>query len=135
MNYDVNKQFRMAIQGDPEQLYKLGMRYYTGDEVVKDCLSAQALFTQSAELGFKESQFHLAFMYYEGLGIGKDYKMANYWFEKCARAGNIWGQFYLALIQRNQLLNGKSRKLISNTQLTNSINMFKLIGQEVLNTH
>lgn len=130
--FDLNKQIKLALQGDAEQEYFLGLRYCLGDEVVKDCKSAMALFTQSADQGFTKAQFHLALMYYEGYGIEKNLQMAYYWFAKAAARGDFWAQYYMALMQRNTPLVGYSQKRLPDLWLTRSINTFKSFSNQVL---
>ena len=124
MYFDINKQIKKALHGDAEQIYLLGLRYYLGEEVVKDYRSAQALFTQSAELGFVKAQFHLGLMYYEGCGIDKNYQNACHWFRKSADAGHIWSQFYIALMHRNNMIDGRNRKYLPDLWVVRSNHIF-----------
>ena len=98
------QQIKLATQGDAEQEYLLGLKYYLGEEVIQDYKSSVELFTKSAEHGFTRAQFHLGLMYYEAYGVEQDLNKAMHWFKKAARKGDIWGQFYVALINRNHHL-------------------------------
>jgi len=101
---DLNRQIKLALQGDPAQEYALGLRYYLGEEVVQDYKSSVVLFTKAAEHGFTQAQFRLGLMYYEGHGADRDLKRAYYWFAKAARKGDIWGHYYIALMNRSPQL-------------------------------
>ncbi|MCW9046957.1 MAG: sel1 repeat family protein [Gammaproteobacteria bacterium] len=125
MYLNLNTQIKRALQGDAEQEFNLGLRYYLGDEVIQDFNSALALFTQSADHGFNKAQFHLALMYFEGHGIEKNYQLAYFWFSKAADSGNIWGHYYMALMQRNKMLTGVTQKRIPDLWVTRSIEAFK----------
>ena len=130
--FDLNKHIKLALQGDAEQEYNLGLRYWLGDEVAKDYKSAMALFTQSADQGFTKAQFHLALLYYEGNGVERNVQMAYYWFSRAAASGDIWAQFYIALMQRNRLLDHYTQKRLPDLWLTRSINAFKSFSSQDL---
>ena len=130
--FDLKKHIKRALAGDAEQVYFLGLRYWLGDEVVRDYKSAMALFTQAADQGFTKAQSHLALMYYEGKGIERNLQMAHYWFARAAASGDIWAQFYIALMQRNRLLDGYSQKRLPDLWLTRSIHAFKSFSQKKL---
>ena len=101
---DLNKQIKLALQGNPEQEYLLGLRYYLGEEVVQDYKSSVDLFTLAANHGFTRAQFHLGLMFYEGYGVEKNLQSAYHWFLMAAEQGDIWGQYYCALMNRNRQL-------------------------------
>jgi len=126
MHIDLNTQFKRALQGDAEQLYALGMRYYLGDDVVQDYKSALALFTQSASRNFTQAQFHLALMYYEGHGVKRNFKQAGFWFGRAAQSGYIWAHYYLSLMKENNRLTENNRLIqLPDRRLTRSIRAFE----------
>ena len=101
---DLHKQILRALEGDPEQEYFLGLRYYLGEDVVQDYKSSVALFTLAANHGFTRAQFHLGLMYYEGYGVERNLPEAYQWFLKAAAKGDIWGQYYCSMMSRNPQL-------------------------------
>ena len=122
---NIHLQIKKALLGHPSDIYDLGLRYFFGEDVKKDYHSAEALFTQSAELGFTKAQIHLALLYYEGYGLEKDLTKALFWFDKAAKNGNIWGQFYVEIMRREHQLPDYHTKKLTSRKIDKSINLFK----------
>ena len=84
-----------------EALWRLGEKYYEGNEVEKDYEKVFYFFTKSAEQGNQEGQFRLGFCYEFGLGTMKDFEKAFYWYTKSAEQGNSFAQCKLGMFYFN----------------------------------
>jgi TPR repeat protein len=75
---------------DPEELYKLGLKYSEGDGVPKDKAKAFEYFLKSAERGNADAQFRVYLYYDIGLGpIKKDKATGEMWLRKyCVQKGH-----------------------------------------------
>lgn len=64
------------------RLYKLGIKYYNGQDVKQDYAQAMRLLRDAAEYGMDAAQCALGWMYYEGAGVPQDREQSQYWFKQ-----------------------------------------------------
>lgn len=83
---------KLAEQGNAIAQFLLGAKYATGDGVPKDSSKAAEWFLKAAAQGHAESQFRLARMYAFGEGVPKDEAKAASWYEKAAVQGHVRAQ-------------------------------------------
>jgi len=82
------KQFRaLAVQGDANAQYDLGLMYQNGEGVTADDKEAFAWFRKAAENGLAQAQTQVGLMYYTGVGIPQDDTEAAAWFRKATEQG------------------------------------------------
>ncbi|MDJ0846824.1 MAG: tetratricopeptide repeat protein [Myxococcota bacterium] len=81
----------MAAQRD------LGVRYFRGDGVERDALTAALWLGRAAEQGDSDAQNKLGFLYAQGLGVARDEALAARWYRRSAEQGDAKGQFNLGL--------------------------------------
>lgn len=80
---------RLAAKlGNPTALYLLGLKYATGDGVVKDYANANEYYERAANLGEFRAQNNLGAHYIDGLGVPKDLPKGIAWMRKSAVNGN-----------------------------------------------
>ena len=86
----ITSQRILAVEGDADAAYTLGLQYYCGDSdgVVKDYAKAFKWFSKSAGKNHAEAQWSLGDCYYYGDGVEKDYVEAIRWYRKSAEQGN-----------------------------------------------
>ena len=65
---------------DPEELYRLGQKYFCGLGVKQDLSRAAAYYRAAAERGNTDAAKCLGFMYSNGQGVEQDYAEAARWF-------------------------------------------------------
>jgi len=70
---------QMADNGDPAAQNALGLRYGTGDGVVRNESEAVRWFIKSAEQGYVPAQSKLGTIYYSGRGVRQDPNRAYFW--------------------------------------------------------
>ena len=80
---------------DPDEQFKLGLKYYTGRDVKKDFSKAFKLFKKSADQGNVQAMFKVGSMYEDGEGVGQNNRLAYEYFSKSAEKENPQGQFRL----------------------------------------
>ena len=95
----------LQVQGDsqtqspkrqePNDLYILGLKYLTGNEVPKDPVKAYQLFLDAALQEHPRSQYQLGIMYIDGIGLSRDKDKGKQWLTKAADAGLVDAQFVL----------------------------------------
>jgi TPR repeat protein len=88
---------RVRDQGDAAAQYNLGLRYLTGDRVVKDLTKAVELFQEAADQGLADAQHVLGLCYALGDGVAKDSTKAVELFQKAADQGHEDAQCSLGL--------------------------------------
>lgn len=64
------------------RLYKLGIKYYNGQDVKQDYAQAMRLLKDAAEYGIDAARCALGLMYYEGAGVPQDREQSQYWFKQ-----------------------------------------------------
>lgn len=65
---------------DPEELYRLGQKYFCGLGTKKDLSKAAEYYRAAAKLGSRDAAKCLGFMYSNGQGVEQDYAEAARWF-------------------------------------------------------
>ena len=78
---------------DAEELFVLGLRYYSGNGVRQNYEKAMEYFHKAAELGYAPAQASLGEMYREGRGVNRDYKESFKWYLKAAESGMSESQY------------------------------------------
>ncbi len=93
----------MAVQGNVEAAYLVGMMHEFGQGTVQSYAQAEVFLKKAAEAGNSEAQVRLAFLYADG-HLGNDRgKNAADWFEKASHLGNPTAQANLGVIYANGL--------------------------------
>lgn len=87
--------FGLKGQRGIEAKYRLGLRYYKGEDVKQDFTKAAMCFYEAAEKGHAEAQNALGECYYGGEGVEKSNVEAAKWFRKAAEQGLPKAQTYL----------------------------------------
>ena len=94
-------EFEKAIKNkDPMGTHYLASLYYQGYGVKKDLSKSVELFTESANLGVRESQANLGLMYQKGDGVEINMEKAIHYYEKAAKQGDLQSAFNLGQIYR-----------------------------------
>ncbi|MGA2809687.1 MAG: tetratricopeptide repeat protein [Terracidiphilus sp.] len=91
-----NANTSLTEQTDADAQFRVGMRYYKGEDVPKDYAKAAYWFCKSADQGHPDGQWHLSMLYFNGQGLPKDYKLAAEWCRKATENGSPAAQFYTA---------------------------------------
>jgi TPR repeat protein len=86
-----------AEQGNAQAQSLLGIFYYKGISVEKDCAEAVKWFRKAAEQGNAQAQSLLGLNYYQGTGVEKDYAEALRWYRKAAEQSDALAQFSLGV--------------------------------------
>jgi len=86
---------RRAQEGDAEAQVAMGIRYYQGEDVLKDDANAVEWFLKAAVQGHADAQHSLGWMYEYGLGVEKSGKIAVEWYGKAADQGHAGAQHSL----------------------------------------
>ncbi len=81
-----------VVAEDPEELCKLGDKYYKGDGVKIDYAKAFKYYEKSAKLGNAGGQSGLGICYLSGNGVEKDYNEAINCFKKAVAQNDARGQ-------------------------------------------
>lgn len=89
-----------AEQGDAEAQLQLGMRYATGDGVIRDDKEAARWFALAAKQGLAEAQYQYGLALMQGKGVVQDYRSAFNWIEKPAQRGYARAQYSLGELYR-----------------------------------
>ncbi len=84
------------------ELFELGIKYYTGDGVPKDRTAAARYFEMAAEQGHVSAPYNLGVMYKTGDGVEVSFERSRDWFEKAAALGSE--KALKQLVQLNFLL-------------------------------
>ena len=71
----VERDFEMALYGDLDAQYNLGVRYENGLGVIQDYKNAATWYRLAAEQGHANAQYNLGAMYTNGQGVLQDYKV------------------------------------------------------------
>ena len=81
-----------------QEQYKLGLKYFAGNNGSFDYQEASMWFAKAANQGHSEAQYLLGYMYKNGKGVSKDYKEAIKWYNKAAEQGHEKAQNELCII-------------------------------------
>ncbi|MBL0942183.1 MAG: sel1 repeat family protein [Alphaproteobacteria bacterium] len=79
----------------PDDLFKLGRRYYNGEEVIQDKEKAYQLFKKAANQDHAEAQFETALCLENGEGVARNIKKAAKYYQIAANQGYAQAQFKL----------------------------------------
>ena len=97
---DMTKYHNDAEQNDPNAQHILGLSYYYGDAVLRDCAEAAKWFRRAAKQGHADAQSNLGELYDTGEGVSKDYTKAAKWYRRAAKQGHITAQRKLGYLYR-----------------------------------
>jgi len=86
---------RLAEQGEPNAMEKLGRKHFFGFGVPLDYVKARQWCEKSAEKGNAYAMSGLGQIYFLGLGVPQDYEKARQWYEKSAEKGDAWAMYIL----------------------------------------
>ncbi len=95
---------RLAENGDPDALFEVGMRYYSGRGVAKDMEMSASYFSRAAHAGLPKAQLYTAKLYMKGVGVPKNVEKAIHYFQQAADAGDIEACHQLAMIYQSSKL-------------------------------
>jgi TPR repeat protein len=93
----INQIRAKAENGDAEAQFKLGVKYFRGEDVPQDMNEAIKWFRMAADQGIPEAQFKLGSCYYDGDGVAKDEAEAVKWYRKAAEQNLAVAQNNLGL--------------------------------------
>ncbi len=85
----------LAIEGDAEAQFNLGLLYSEGKGVPVDYRQAAFWYRKGAEQGHTGAQYNLAHLYLDGHGVDKDPVKATHWWQQAAQRGHVLAQQYL----------------------------------------
>ncbi|MHC5136949.1 MAG: SEL1-like repeat protein, partial [Planctomycetota bacterium] len=89
------KAFLRAEQGDPAAQYRVGMMYYSGQQVPQNSALAALWFTKAARQGYSDAQYFLSLIYGLGEGVTQSDRKAAEWAQKAAEQGHADAQYSL----------------------------------------
>ena len=85
----------LAVQGDADAQYNLGVLYRDGKGVTQNYKEAVSWFFLSASQGDADAQASLGYLHENGQGVTQDFTQAVRWYHLSASQGNAQGQFGL----------------------------------------
>jgi TPR repeat protein len=91
-----NHCMELAINGNVEAQFEVGVKYFYGIGVAKDFTQSFTWNMKAAEQGNYLAQNMLGSMFYSGKGVDKDNIQAVQWFTKAAEHGHPYAPFNLA---------------------------------------
>ncbi|OOM11704.1 tetratricopeptide repeat protein [Clostridium saccharobutylicum] len=92
---------RLALEGNVELQYQLGVLYQLGEEVEKDYKKAVKYFKMAAENGYADAQCELGHMYCTGKGVEVDYKEGYKWLKLAGNQNNDIAQGNIGFMYEN----------------------------------
>ncbi len=93
------REFRsLAVQGDGNAQYGIGLMYYHGQGVPQDYSEALKWYKMAAEQGDAKALFSVARMYNAGIGVPRDYIEALNWYRRAAELGHGDSQAQLGVM-------------------------------------
>jgi len=87
----------LALAGDAESQYYLGVMHDNGAGVSFDIPMAVRWYRKAAQQGHSDAQYNLGIAYSRGEGIEHDMSSAIYWWRKAGMQGNLDAQFNLGV--------------------------------------
>jgi TPR repeat protein/predicted secreted protein len=78
----------LAIQGNQEAQYDLGVLYYSGNGVKQDYSQAALWYRRAAQQGNADAQYSLGNMFLMGEGLTQDDNQAKHWYTLAAEQGH-----------------------------------------------
>jgi hypothetical protein len=88
----------LALKGDVDSQFNLGVMYEAGQGVPQDYARAFAWYRLAANRGQAEAQDSLGSMYAEGLGVPRDEGKALMWYRKAAKQGHLLARKKLGMV-------------------------------------
>ena len=88
----------LAEQGNPNNQYNLGLKYYEGQDVHRNNKKAIEWFEKAAERGHAKAEFALGIMHEYGQGVERNYKKAMEWWQKAAEQEDAHAQYNLGVM-------------------------------------
>ncbi|MCP3662933.1 MAG: sel1 repeat family protein [Gammaproteobacteria bacterium] len=98
---------QVADQGDANNQYRVGIRYFHGTEVDQDYGEAARWFEMAARQGHRDARYMLGIVYYTGAGVDQDHVQGVRWFKQAAESGQIRAQYQLG----DAYMNGRGVKI------------------------
>ncbi len=84
---------KLAVNGDANSMFRLGVMYYDGNRVPKNYEKAVEWYRKAADAGDSRAVHNLGYAYENGEGVEKNLKEAVRWYELNAEQGDIESQF------------------------------------------
>jgi len=103
----------LAVEGDSDAQYKLGVLYYSGKGVKQDYSHAFIWYRRAALQGDIEAQYSLGNMYLMGEGISQNDNEAMSWYALAAEQGHEAAQHNLENLQRVTNNQSESNQMVS----------------------
>lgn len=91
----------LAIKGDSNAQFNLGIIYYNGQGVKQDYQEAFKWFKLAVEQNHAGAQFNLGVTYYNGHGVKQDDQEAFKWFKLAAEQNYARAQLMLGIMYTN----------------------------------
>ncbi len=82
-----------ASRGDATAEYDIGNRFYDGQGVTRNYVTALHWYRLAAARGFAAAENGIGYMYYEGQGISQNYPTALSWFRRAANQGDAVAEY------------------------------------------
>lgn len=83
----------VAEQNDSaESQFRLGLKYFHGEDISKDNAESVKWFRKAAERGHAGAQCALGAMYHDGEGVPQDYVMAHMWYNLALASSQLAGK-------------------------------------------
>ena len=90
----------LAMAGDRNTQFRLGMTYYRGTAVAKNRKEAAMWIDLAAEQGLAAAQYNLGRMFRNGAGVPRSHELAAQWYAKAAAQDYVKALNALALLYR-----------------------------------
>lgn len=94
-------QEKNAPKNNAEELYKLGLRYESGDGAAQSYEKAAECYRLAAEQGHAEAQNNLGVCYSYGTGVAQNYEEAYKWYRLSAEQDDSDAQYNLGVCYEN----------------------------------
>ena len=104
---EIERQRRLAIQGNQEAQYNLGALYYSGDSIKQDYSQASLWYRRAAEQGNVDAQYSLGNMFLMGEGVTQNDNQAAHWYARAAEQGHSSAQHNLESLERTLVNNAQ----------------------------
>jgi len=88
-------------QDDLDFVFRTGIQYKNGLDVLKDEKEAARYYKLAADQGHVNAQYNLGISYENGQGVPKDEKEAAHYYKLAADQGHVHAQYYLGVLYKN----------------------------------
>jgi TPR repeat protein len=114
----------LAVQGDAQAQFNLGLMCLYGQGVNKDYTEAVKWYVKAAEQGFVKAQLKLGIMYLDGNEVNQDTIQALKWFDIASLNGDEKGCEMGGALEKNmtRIQIAEARKLVGDGYFTNGAN-------------